>query len=135
VSLQTYPAGPFAAGDPFVFQVPGQYAWRILSVLAHADRQNGGTGVRAFQLSIASGAQPLVNVAAVDTAPDPGVMSVCWAPVLPGTTALVTDGAATIPLPEFVVPAGYIVTGTILNPVAGDLWADAAVWVDQSPAS
>lgn len=133
MALQTYPAVIDPSGLTFTAQVPGQYAWRVLSVLAHASRANGGTGTRTFQLAVNAGALLLFNTAAVDGAPDPGVIAVCFAPVLTGQTVLASDGAITIPITDLELPAGYTVTGAILNPVVGDVWTDALVWVDQTP--
>lgn len=131
MALTTYAAGPFAPGVPFTFKVPGQYSWRLLSVLGVASRAAGGSGTRAFTLTLASGAQPLVIAPGVDTAPDPGVMNVTWANLQPGITALVSDGAMVIPFPVLVAPAGYVLTGAMVNPQPADQWTAATVWVDQ----
>ena len=34
------------------------------------------------------------------------------------------------PFPALKLEAGYVITGTILNPVLGDGWIDAVCWYD-----
>lgn len=140
--LKVYPLGtppissatPLAAGAPFVFVVPGQYAWTFQSIYAVCSRANGGTNTRTLTLTMTDGTHTLAQSPFLDTAPDPGLLAVTWANMQVGSTALITDNVAVSPWPAITIAAGYNLIGSIDNPQAGDIWTSAVCWVDETAA-
>lgn len=120
-----------AALAPFRFTVPGQYRWTILSVRAVCARQNGGTGTRSFVLSVSDGTTTVLTAPLLDSAPDPGDMTVTWSNSSVVSSASAASPFVMIPLPSMTLLSGYVITGAIVDPVAGDQWTQAVAWVDQ----
>lgn len=114
----------------FSFVVPGAQRWTVLTVVGTVTRAAGGTPNRAYQLTVTDGTTTVAAVGADDAGTDPGTCTVTWANTPGGTTASGAVGVSAAPLPNLRLSPGYVITGTILSPVAGDTWASAVVWYD-----
>lgn len=126
-----YVAPGVAATVPFRFTVPGAYRWSILAIRATCVRANGGTGTRAFVLTITDGTTTVLDAPLLDTAPDPGDMTVTWSNSAVVSSASADSPFVMVPIPPMVLLPGYVLTGNIVDAVAGDQWTEAVCWVDQ----
>ncbi len=125
-------SNPPAALAPFTFTVPGQYRWTVLSIFATLSRASGGTNTRAPVLTVTDGTKTVLGSQFLDTAADPGTLSITWCNLGNVQPATYATGFVGVPLPTYTFDPGYILTGAIANPSAGDQWLTAVVWVDQT---
>jgi len=114
----------------FTFMVPGHQRWQLRSVVATVARAAGGTPNRSYSLTVANGQTVVASAPAADTGTEPGTGTVTWADAPSNVLASGTVMSSLAPLPRLVIPAGYVVTGTIINPAGADTWASAIVWVE-----
>lgn len=128
--LQVVTADAVAANDPFTIVVPGQQVWNVLSVRATISRDNGGTGTRTLVATVTDGTTQVVSSPVVDTAPDPGDLQVTWSAIATVASADADNPFTNVPLPAMVIPAGYTIIGSIVNPQPFDQWTLAVAWVD-----
>lgn len=117
------------------FTVPGHEIWTPRAVYAVADRGVGGTPNRAYTLSIITGDQIVAQVGALDAGAEPGVCNVTFANTPAASVAAGSIGITVAPLAPIRIPAGYVISVTIDNPVAGDEWESAVCWTDFAYAS
>lgn len=117
----------------FTFVVPGNEVWRLRSVRADATRFAGGAPDRAYSLTITDGTSVVLAVGAGDAGDEPGVCSITWTDADPSVTTAGADGVSVAPVAPLALTRGYVIIGTILNPAAGDTWADAVAWYDYQP--
>ncbi len=114
----------------FTFVVPGHQQWTLRSVRADVSRAVGGAPMRAYTLTVTDGTSIVAQSGAADAGTEPGVCSITWCDCPASAVATGTDGVVVAPLPNLVIPAGYVITGTIVNPAGADTWSDANVWLD-----
>lgn len=120
-----------APGDQtFSFLVPGNRVWHLLSVYAVCDRAAGGAPDRAFLLTVSYQVATVAQVGAADAGGEPGQCSVTWADTASSSVGSGGVGIAVAPVPKLKLPPGYIITGSIVNPAAGDRWTSAVCWYD-----
>lgn len=128
--LQVDSLTAFSPATTFAFTVPGQQNWSLRSVFAQCTRGAGGTPNRAYVLTITNGSLTVTSVGADDAGTDPGTCSVTWASVQAQALGSGSVGVSVAPLPKLQLHPGYVITGTIINSVAGDAWTRANVWFD-----
>lgn len=128
--LRTFVAEPVAPNTPFVLVPPGQWFWRVYTVFAVLSRVAGGGGTRTPTLTITNGSRNLLTSPFIDTAPDPGSLSVTWMQVAQVQPTTLANGAVTVPLPLLRLEPGYEIIGDILNAQPGDQWVSAIAFVD-----
>lgn len=114
----------------FTFVVPGAQSWRLRSVRALATRAVGGTPNRAYTLQITDGTNPVAVVGAADAGTEPGTCTVTWANAPASSIASGASGISTAPLGPLGMNPGYVITGTIVSPAAGDTWTSAVAWYE-----
>ncbi len=114
----------------FTFVVPGHQQWTLRSVRADVSRDVGGAPMRAYTLTVTDGTSVVAQAGAQDAGTEPGTTSITWCDCPAGAVSAGSDGVVVAPLPNLVIPAGYVITGTIVNPFGADAWLDANVWLD-----
>lgn len=114
----------------FRFLVPGDKIWAFRSVLAVATRAAGGIPDRSYQLVVATSTGPVAAVGAQDAGAEPGTCTVTWANCPASAVDSGTFGVTVAPFNPPTLQPGYTITGTILNPAAGDQWELATAWYD-----
>lgn len=112
----------------FTFTVPGHQTWTLISVRALAIRQTGGVPNRSYSLQAANGTQVVADSGATDAGTEPGQCDVTWCNAALAAVAAGATGTSVAPFPNLTLEAGYTLTGTIVNPAAGDTWFDAVAW-------
>jgi hypothetical protein len=117
----------------FTYVVPGHQNWTLRSVRAQAVRVPGGIPNRGYLLTITNGTDIVAQAGAVDAGTEPGTCDVTWCGAAGSATTLGAIGIVVAALPNLVVPAGYDITGTIVNPAVGDGWVGPTVWLDYTP--
>lgn len=117
-------------GVTFTFVVPGHQQWALRSVRADCVRGIGGTPDRSYELQITNGTNVVVAVPAGDAGTEPGQASITWVDADPSVVAAGADGVIVAPLAPLLLPAGYTIVGTVLNPGVGDSWVGAVAWYD-----
>lgn len=128
--LDTTAAVIAPAAITFQFVVPGDKVWTIRSVIAFATRAAGGTPDRAYLLEVATSTGTVSAVGAPDAGTDPGTCTITWANCPAAAVDSGNLGVVIAPFNPPILQPGYTITGTILNPAAGDTWAAATVWYD-----
>lgn len=128
--LTTILADPLELTTQFEFTVPGDKNWKIRSVLATVERGAGGAPGRAYQLTVATSTGPVAVVGAPDAGTDPGTATITWANAPASKSEAGSQGIVLAPFNPPTLEPGYTITGTILNPVSGDIWLSALVWYD-----
>ena len=123
-------ADPLALGLTFVFVVPGDQQWMPRSFRASSLRAAGGAPQRAYTLTITDGTNIVAAVAAADAGSEPGTCEVTWTNTPASVVASGSQGVSVAPIANFVLKSGYVITGEIINPAAGDVWLDAVCWTD-----
>lgn len=127
--LSVQPAAITPPALTFTFTVPGQQTWYPRSFRATSDRASGGPN-RAYLLQITDGTNVVAAIGAEDAGDEPGSCIVTWCDTPNAAVHAGAQGVVVAPLPPLVLKPGYIITGTILNPAAGDSWTDVVVWFD-----
>lgn len=130
MTLRTFHADPVGPNTPFVLVPPGEYYWNVYTVCATLSRAVGGTGTRTPVLQIGLPNQVLLTSPFIDTAPDPGTITVTWMQVAQVQPTVLANGAVTAPLPLIRWEPGYRIVGDILNAQPGDQWLSALAFVD-----
>lgn len=110
--------------------VPGHQRWWLRSITANAQRAAGGTPGRGYTLSVTDGTTIVAEVGAQDNGTDPGGCFVTWANCPAASVAAGSIGVTVAPLPVVALNPGYQLVGEIVNPAAGDTWADVTAWYD-----
>lgn len=126
VTAATIPAG----GGQFYFTVPGHQRWTPRSVYAVASRAAGGAPDRSYLLTITNGTDVVANVGAADNGTEPGSCDVTWALCPAASVASGPVGVSVAPLAPMVLPAGYLIGGSIIAPAVGDAWVSAVCWYE-----
>lgn len=137
MALKVYPA-PYPqiatlTAAQIQWTVPGQYRWTLTTVFATLTRGAGGTNVRAPLLTVTDGTTTILGTQFLDTAADPGVISITFMDIGNVQAATYATGFASVPLPTYTLAPGYVITLTVPQSVAGDAWATGAAFVDESP--
>jgi len=114
----------------FTFVVPGHQLWAIQSIRATALRGTGGMPNRSYLLTVTDGTNPVSVLGAVDIGDEPGECTITWTASQASAVNSGPVGVVVAPLGTLNLEPGYIITGTIVNPVAGDSWDSAACWYD-----
>lgn len=128
LSVQPIPIGIISTF--FGVVVPGHQTWYPRSFFAIAQRGAGGAPDRSYLLTISDGTNVVATVGADDNGTEPGTCEITWAQTPAATVAAGATGVTVAPLAALVLPAGYQILGSILNPVAGDAWVSATAWFD-----
>lgn len=113
----------------FTFEVPGDQTWAPRSFRAIAQRAVGGTS-RGYLLTITDSTTTVVAIGADDAGDEPGTCDVTWCDVPAAKVHAADVGIVVAPLPRLELKPGYVVTGEIINPAAGDTWGEAIAWYD-----
>jgi hypothetical protein len=117
-------------GTTFSFVVPGHQLWMVRSVVAVASTHVGGQPNRGYTLTIARGTTTVAKAGADDAGTEPATVTVTWADMPASSVGAgnvgTSVGAVTFP----TIEPGYVLTGTILNSVAGDAWTSATCWFE-----
>lgn len=113
----------------FTFTVPGDQVWAPRAFRAIAQRAVGGS-TRGYLLTITDSTNTVAAIGATDAGDEPGTCDVTWADVPSATVHAASVGVVVAPLPRLELKGGYVVTGEILNPAAGDTWGEAVAWYD-----
>lgn len=112
------------------FLVPGHELWMPRSIFAIADRAAGGAPDRSYTLVISDGSNVVAQVGALDAGSEPGTCDVTFANAPAAAVNAGTVGITLAPLAPLRLPAGYTLTISITNAVAGDTWVLATCWYD-----
>lgn len=131
MALKIYTLPQQALAAPFTFTVPGQYDWRILSVLANSTRTNQAINTRTWVLSLNDDTTTIVSVPILDSAAGVVPARLMWGGRTNSYVVTLAQAAGTAPLRDYVIPAGYNVVGSIVGS-AGSRWTSAALWVDET---
>ena len=123
-------AAAVAANTPFTFRVPGHQNWRLHSIRAVLSRGVGGTPNRFVQLTISDGTNTFITIPGQDAGTEPGTLTISWANTSDTTSSSGSVGVSVAPMGQLFVPAGYTITGTVINGVAADAWTQAVAWYD-----
>lgn len=128
--LTTVPATIDSVAGTFTFVVPGDQQWTIRTVCAVASTQAGGAPDRAFLLQVTDGTSLVASAGAADAGTEPATVTLTWANSAAGAIGVGNVGFVVAPFPNVVVHPGYVLTGSIVNPAAGDTYESATAWVD-----
>lgn len=99
-------------------------------MFARAIRAAGGTPDRAYVLTVTNGTDTVALSPADDSGDEPGTCTITWANAPSARIGAGASGYVVAPLALPALDGGYVVTGTIVNPVAGDSWDFATAWYD-----
>lgn len=128
--LRTFVAPQVGPNEPFVLVPPGQWVWHVYTVFAVLRRSFGGTNTRTPNLTITNGNRTVLSSPFVDTAPDPGDLSITWMQVAQVQPTTLANGAVTVPLPLLRLEPGYQIIGDVLDWQPGDQWLSAVAFVN-----
>lgn len=110
--------------------VPGNHIWYPRSFIAVAATQAGGAPNRAYTLSITDGTSLVGKFGAVDAGTEPATVTITWTNSAQGDVTAGAIGVVVAPMASPILKPGYVITGTIVNPAAGDTWVSALAWYD-----
>lgn len=114
----------------FAFTVPGPQTWRLRAIRATVNRDTGGVPDRAYLLSVTNETNVVAQTGAADAGGEPGTTSITWCDIPASALTAGTVGVVVAPLPTLRLESGYVLAGTILNPVGADAWVSAVAWYD-----
>lgn len=93
-------------------------------------RDVGGAPDRAYVLTVTNGSDTVASSPADDSGDEPGTCTVTWANAPGAKVTAGSSGYVIAPLSLPALDSGYVVSGTIINPAAGDSWDFATAWYD-----
>jgi len=112
------------------FVVPGHRQWSLRSVVAVVETFPGGQPNRSYALSVSNGTDVVAQFGAVDGGTEPATVRITWADA--SNTLVAAGNIATVvaPAPQLILPAGYELIVTVVNPAVGDTITSAVAWYD-----
>lgn len=124
-----------APATTFSFVVPGDRVWSLRSIVAVVNTDAGGQPDRGYTLAITDGTTLVARVGADDNGTEPAELTITWADAPAGTVQAGAVATSIAPLPRLTLKPGYVITGTIVNPVGTDTWISAVAWYEYTPSA
>lgn len=122
------PGSAPAAGADWTLTVPAGKVWRIRTI--EADLVTSATVAdRSVALSVSDGSTTFVRAAPAAVQAASLTRHYCW---WANASALAFGSSISQPIPELVVPAGYVIAVATDNIDAGDQWAAPVLYVTET---